>query len=261
MPGLADRPPPVLNVLVLLAAGGAIALLVASRALRGHARARAMRWAALAAAMIPVLAAHHYGSGMIEYVLAELEQHGMALEHQMPVWMTIIGGLAGTLFTLSLIFLGIRYFFTFFTTVSMGGVAIGTMALVMTLSVMSGFETDLRRKILGSNAHVLVTRHDETPFAGYRDVMEKAARVRGVVAQTPVPDQRGGDRRVEQLLQRRGQGHRSAHHRPRHQPGPGPGRRGGARADLPADPGGRAWPGRRRSRRPRTGRASRAPTR
>ncbi len=185
VPGLTDRPPPVLDVLVLVAAGGAIALLVASRALRGLSRARAMRWAALAAAMVPVLAAHHYGSGMIQYVLAELEQHGMALEHQMPVWMTIIGGLAGTLFTLSLIFLGIRYFFTFFTTVSMGGVAIGTMALVMTLSVMSGFETDLRRKILGSNAHVLVTRHDETPFAGYRQVMEKAARVRGVVAQTP----------------------------------------------------------------------------
>jgi lipoprotein-releasing system permease protein len=185
VPGLTDRSPPVLDVLVLVAAGGAIALLVASRALRGLSRARALRWAALAAAMIPVLAAHHYGSGMIQYVLAELEQHGMALEHQMPVWMTIIGGLAGTLFTLSLIFLGIRYFFTFFTTVSMGGVAIGTMALVMTLSVMSGFETDLRRKILGSNAHVLVTRHDETPFSGYRDVMEKAARVRGVVAQTP----------------------------------------------------------------------------
>jgi lipoprotein-releasing system permease protein len=185
VPGLTDRPPPVLDLLVLVAAGAAIALLVASRALRGLSRARALRWAALAAAMVPVLAAHHYGSGMIQYVLAELEQHGMALEHQMPVWMTIIGGLAGTLFTLSLIFLGIRYFFTFFTTVSMGGVAIGTMALVMTLSVMSGFETDLRRKILGSNAHVLVTRHDETPFSGYRQVMEKAARVRGVVAQTP----------------------------------------------------------------------------
>ncbi len=185
VPGLTDRPPVVLSPFVLIAAAGAVALLIAARALRGHSRARALRWAALAASLVPVAAAHHFGSGMIEYVLAELEQHGMALEHQTPVWMTIIGGLAGTLFTLSLIFLGIRYFFTFFTTVSMGGVAIGTMALVMTLSVMSGFETDLRRKILGSNAHVLVTRHDETPFSGYRAVMEVAARVRGVVAQTP----------------------------------------------------------------------------
>lgn len=78
----------------------------------------------------------------------------------------------------------IRYLFTFFTTVSIAGVTIGSMALVIVLSVMSGFEIDLRNKILGSNAHVLITKDDE-PFTEYRDIAARIAGMPGVVAQTP----------------------------------------------------------------------------
>jgi lipoprotein-releasing system permease protein len=78
----------------------------------------------------------------------------------------------------------VRYYFTFFTTVSIAGCGIGAMALVIVLSVMSGFETDLRNKILGSNAHILVAKQDG-PFREYRQVAEQIAGVRGVVAQTP----------------------------------------------------------------------------
>ncbi|HWN69897.1 MAG TPA: FtsX-like permease family protein [Haliangium sp.] len=78
----------------------------------------------------------------------------------------------------------IRYLFTFFTTVSIAGVTIGSMALVIVLSVMSGFEIDLRNKILGSNAHVLITK-DEGPFTEYRDIAARIAGIPGVVAQTP----------------------------------------------------------------------------
>ncbi|HEU4730269.1 MAG TPA: hypothetical protein VFT22_20370, partial [Kofleriaceae bacterium] len=55
---------------------------------------------------------------------------------------TQIGGavLAGV----AMFFGTLRAFFTFFTTVPIGGVWIGTAALVMVLSVMSGFESDLR---------------------------------------------------------------------------------------------------------------------
>ena len=46
------------------------------------------------------------------------------------------------------------------TAISMAGVTIGVMALIIVLSVMAGFEMDLRDKILGSNAHVVsVTVH------------------------------------------------------------------------------------------------------
>ena len=78
----------------------------------------------------------------------------------------------------------VRYFFTFFTTVSVAGVAIGSMALVIVLSVMSGFESDLRDKILGSNAHVLITKEDGS-FSEYRDVARRIEDLPGVVAHTP----------------------------------------------------------------------------
>ena len=78
----------------------------------------------------------------------------------------------------------VRYYFTFFTTVSIAGCGIGSMALVIVLSVMSGFETDLRDKILGSNAHLLVTKEDGE-FTEYRQVAAEIAKVGGVVAETP----------------------------------------------------------------------------
>jgi lipoprotein-releasing system permease protein len=98
------------------------------------------------------------------------------------VFFVMIGGavLAG----LALFFGCLRAFFTFFTTVPIGGVWIGTLALVCVLSVMSGFETDLRDKILGSNAHIQITREDGE-FVEWRDVKAKIDRIPGVVASTP----------------------------------------------------------------------------
>ena len=42
------------------------------------------------------------------------------------------------------------------TFVSMLGVMVGVTALIMVLAVMEGFELDLRDKILGSNAHIVI---------------------------------------------------------------------------------------------------------
>src|SRR5205085_368339 len=78
----------------------------------------------------------------------------------------------------------LRAFFTFFTTVPIGGVWIGTSALVCVLSVMSGFETDLREKILGSNAHIQVTREDGE-FVEWRSVKDRIDKIPGVIASTP----------------------------------------------------------------------------
>ena len=78
----------------------------------------------------------------------------------------------------------LRAFFTFFTTVPIVGVWIGTAALVCVLAVMSGFETDLRDKILGSNAHIQITREDGE-FANWREVKARVDKIPGVVASTP----------------------------------------------------------------------------
>lgn len=42
------------------------------------------------------------------------------------------------------------------TLITIGGVAVGVMALLVVLSVMSGFHADLQKKILGVNTHVIV---------------------------------------------------------------------------------------------------------
>ena len=73
---------------------------------------------------------------------------------------------------------------TIFTTISTYGLFLGSGALVIVLSVMSGFENDLRHKILGANAHIVVQTPDK-PFLGYDDVAKKLRSVEGVVGVTP----------------------------------------------------------------------------
>ncbi|MHB8883291.1 MAG: lipoprotein-releasing ABC transporter permease subunit [Thermodesulfovibrionales bacterium] len=42
------------------------------------------------------------------------------------------------------------------TAISIGGVSVGVMALLVVLSVMSGFQQDLQKKILGASAHIVI---------------------------------------------------------------------------------------------------------
>jgi lipoprotein-releasing system permease protein len=71
------------------------------------------------------------------------------------------------------------------TLISIGGVAIGVWALTVVLSVMSGFEADLKRKILGHNAHGMVLTYGQDGFQDWRASREKVLGVRGVAGATP----------------------------------------------------------------------------
>ncbi len=51
---------------------------------------------------------------------------------------------------------GRRGFLSLLTLIAMAGMALGVMALIVVLAVMSGFEEELRGKILGTTAHILV---------------------------------------------------------------------------------------------------------
>jgi len=64
---------------------------------------------------------------------------------------------------------------SFNTAVSIGGVAVGVMALLVVLSVMSGFHEDLRNKILGASAHAVVMTH-KGAIEDYQKVMETMQR-------------------------------------------------------------------------------------
>jgi lipoprotein-releasing system permease protein len=90
------------------------------------------------------------------------------------------------------LFLGVRYlkakrkqrFISVITIISIMGVMVGVMALVVVLSVMNGFRSDLMKKILGVNSHVLVLNLNGT-FSDYRDVARKVSKTPDVLGVTP----------------------------------------------------------------------------
>lgn len=90
------------------------------------------------------------------------------------------------------LFIGLRYlkakrkqtFISLITLISITGVAIGVMALILVLGVMTGFSDDLREKILGTNSHLVIQKFGAA-LNDYRVVMEKIRDCPGVVASTP----------------------------------------------------------------------------
>jgi lipoprotein-releasing system permease protein len=90
------------------------------------------------------------------------------------------------------LFIGLRYlrakrkeaFISLITVISMLGVMIGVMTLNIVLAVMTGFEEDLRDRILGFNPQVIVLSYNGT-ISDYRGVTARIRRVPGVVAAAP----------------------------------------------------------------------------
>lgn len=91
------------------------------------------------------------------------------------------------------LFVGLRYlkarrkqaFISLITLISIGGVALGVMALIVVLAVMSGFEHDLRGKILGTNAHLWVLRYGDRGIEEPARQLEVIRGVPHVVAVSP----------------------------------------------------------------------------
>ncbi len=70
------------------------------------------------------------------------------------------------------------------TGISIAGVAVGVWALTVVLSVMSGFEADLKKKILGTNSHALLLKYSND-FSEWKSVIPKVAKVPGVAGVSP----------------------------------------------------------------------------
>ena len=89
-------------------------------------------------------------------------------------------------------FVGRRYlrakrkqkFISLITLISILGVAVGVMALIVVLSVFTGFTEGLRDQIIGVNAHALVQRFG-TPIEDIDQVATRVQAVPDVVATTP----------------------------------------------------------------------------
>lgn len=76
-------------------------------------------------------------------------------------------------------------FFSLSTTIAIGGIFVGVSALLITLSIMNGFQNELRRRILGGTPHMVVRRYFNEPLENYREIMEKTAKFPFVQAQAP----------------------------------------------------------------------------
>jgi len=91
------------------------------------------------------------------------------------------------------IFVAIRYlkarrkgFFSLLTSfIAVGGTTLGVAALVITLAVTSGFQNDIRDKILGITPHINITRIDGQPFTDYAAVEERVKSLKAVSSVSP----------------------------------------------------------------------------
>ena len=93
------------------------------------------------------------------------------------------------------LFVGLRYtgarrsnhFISFISLISMLGIALGVAALIVVLSVMNGFETELRARILGVVSHLQITGPGGQ-LADWPAIAEQASRNPEVVAAAPFVD-------------------------------------------------------------------------
>jgi len=77
-----------------------------------------------------------------------------------------------------------RSFISLITFLSTAGVAVGVMALIVVIAVMSGFETDLKARILGGQAHISLMRYGGG-FKNYKETIHTVEKMDGVEAATP----------------------------------------------------------------------------
>ena len=76
------------------------------------------------------------------------------------------------------------HFISFITLTSILGITLGVTALITVLSVMNGFESELRRRILGMTSHVTVTGYDGRLY-DWQAVADKLHAYSGLLGSAP----------------------------------------------------------------------------
>ena len=96
------------------------------------------------------------------------------------------------------LFVGLRYlrakrrtrFVSFITLISLIGIALGVAALIVILSVMNGFEGELRSRLLSMSAHGFVTGSDGVTH-DWRQLVKDVEAEEGVAAAAPIVELEG----------------------------------------------------------------------
>ena len=76
--------------------------------------------------------------------------------------------------------LGVRYlrakkkfsFVSIITIICVLGILVGDMVMITVLSVMNGFQDDIRDKILGMRAHINISAYSDQPLTDYKYVVD-----------------------------------------------------------------------------------------
>lgn len=96
-------------------------------------------------------------------------------------------------------FIAVRYlkskrqtgFISLISYISVTGVAIGVAALIIVLSVMNGFESEVRNRFIGVDTHVKVRTFHDRGVAGYEDLMQQIADTPHIKAMSPYIHEKG----------------------------------------------------------------------
>ncbi len=105
------------------------------------------------------------------------------------------------------LFAGLRYtrakrrnhFISFISIASMSGVTVGVMALIVVLSVMNGFEAELRSSILGMSADATIAAVSKDGMTRWRQVEDDASKNAQVIGTAPYVSGQGMLRASDQL--------------------------------------------------------------
>ena len=79
-----------------------------------------------------------------------------------------------------------RTFLSVITIISIAGVAVGTAALVIALALMSGFEQDMRERILRGSADLQILDAGRSSFTDTVEIVERVRTIPGVAGVAPV---------------------------------------------------------------------------
>jgi len=91
------------------------------------------------------------------------------------------------------LFIGLRYtrakrknhFISFISMISMAGIAIGVMTVIVVISVMNGFDKELKERMLGSVSHATISSYGNEYINGWQDALNIADKTDGVVSSAP----------------------------------------------------------------------------
>ena len=91
------------------------------------------------------------------------------------------------------LFIGLRYtrakrknhFISFISMISMAGIAIGVMTVIVVISVMNGFDKELKQRMLGSVAHATISSYGNEYINDWENAIDIAKATQGVVSVSP----------------------------------------------------------------------------